>query len=127
MSNAIAQRTQELGIRRALGTPDSKIITLLMKQGLWQLAIGTVLGLPIAFMFGNLIIGIVGIDSSQVLGVFAIIPEEIDKGIQKGFLDGIPFRLLSQSLLFSGNNAHRIVVVIPIHTGGIIAIQKILS
>ena len=74
MSNAITNRTQELGVRRALGSTDSQVVKMLMKQGIWQLAIGTVLGLPVAFLFGNLIMGVIGVDSMAIYSIFAIIP-----------------------------------------------------
>ncbi|NQZ08494.1 MAG: ABC transporter permease [Algicola sp.] len=74
MSNAITNRTQELGVRRALGSTDSQVVKMLMKQGIWQLGIGTVLGLPVAFLFGNLIMGIIGVNSTAIYSVFVIIP-----------------------------------------------------
>jgi len=46
-ANAVAQRTHEIGIRRAVGATDSNIITLFFKQGIKQLIIGIGLALAI--------------------------------------------------------------------------------
>ncbi|WP_247749695.1 ABC transporter permease [Pseudoalteromonas viridis] len=44
-ANAVAQRTHEIGIRRAVGARDSTIVSLFMRQGAVQLAIGLGLAL----------------------------------------------------------------------------------
>ena len=44
-SNMIAQRTHEIGIRRAVGATNKEIVQMLLKQGSKQLAIGLSLGL----------------------------------------------------------------------------------
>jgi predicted permease len=47
-ANSISQRTQEIGVRRALGASDSKIMTLFMKKALWQLIIGLSIGITLS-------------------------------------------------------------------------------
>jgi predicted permease len=48
MSFSVNQRTQEFGIRMALGADAKRIFRMVMKQGAWQLIIGLVLGIGAA-------------------------------------------------------------------------------
>ena len=48
-SYSVQQRTQELGLRLALGAQASQISWLILRTGLWQLGIGITLGLAAAF------------------------------------------------------------------------------
>lgn len=47
-ANNIIQRTQEIGIRRAIGAPDASIMTMFLKQAGVQLTIGLALGVALA-------------------------------------------------------------------------------
>jgi predicted permease len=54
MSFAVNQRTQEFGIRMALGANAQKILSMVMKQGFVQLGLGLFLGLGVALLFAFL-------------------------------------------------------------------------
>ena len=49
MSFAVNQRTQEFGVRMALGANDGTILGMVLRQGVVQMALGLVLGLALAF------------------------------------------------------------------------------
>ncbi|MCV2370956.1 ABC transporter permease [Roseateles oligotrophus] len=49
-SRAVAQRTQEIGVRRAVGASDAQVLRLLLRQGLWALALGMPLGLLLGWL-----------------------------------------------------------------------------
>jgi len=50
MSFSVARRTQEMGIRMAMGARGSELVKLMLKKGVVQLAIGLVMGLGIAVL-----------------------------------------------------------------------------
>jgi putative ABC transport system permease protein len=54
MSHAVNQRTQEFGIRMALGADARAILHLVLRQGAWQAGTGLVLGLGITLAFAIL-------------------------------------------------------------------------
>ncbi|MGD0893544.1 MAG: ABC transporter permease [Terracidiphilus sp.] len=49
MAYAVNQRTREFGIRLALGSPQNKILGLVLRQGAWMSLIGLALGLAISW------------------------------------------------------------------------------
>ncbi|HVT57106.1 MAG TPA: ABC transporter permease [Thermoanaerobaculia bacterium] len=55
---SVQRRTQEIGVRMALGARRGRVLGMLMKQGVVQLAIGLALGLPLAFA-GSFLLGAV--------------------------------------------------------------------
>src|SRR6476659_5856168 len=80
MSFSVNQRTQEFGIRMALGADARRIFRMVMTQGAWQLAIGLVLGAGgIALLLGvldaaalrNILFKVNALDPSIYLAVAA--------------------------------------------------------
>ena len=54
MSFSVNQRTQEFGIRMALGADSQRILGLVIKQGAWQIGLGLSLGLGLAALVATL-------------------------------------------------------------------------
>jgi len=52
-ANSINQRTQEIGVRRALGASDSNVMRLFMQKAVWQLAIGLSIGITLSLWVVN--------------------------------------------------------------------------
>jgi len=59
---AVAQRTNEIGIRMALGADRTRVIDLVLRSAFARVAIGLVVGVPLAVLAGRLI-------STQLYGV----------------------------------------------------------
>jgi predicted permease len=52
MALSIGRRTRELGVRRALGASDSRILAMLLGQGARQLGVGALIALPLMLALG---------------------------------------------------------------------------
>jgi predicted permease len=76
-SYAVAQRTQELGLRLALGAQASQIAWLILRTGLVQLGIGLALGLAAAYgvsqILKSLVAQISAVDPVTFIGVTALL------------------------------------------------------
>jgi predicted permease len=54
-SYSVARRTNEIGIRMALGASRNKILTMVLRSALFQTALGLVIGLPAALAGGRVL------------------------------------------------------------------------
>ena len=66
MSYAVVHRTNEIGIRMALGAQQAQVLRLIMRQGFFLAAAGVVVGVALAFVFmrflGSLLFGVRPVD-----------------------------------------------------------------
>jgi putative ABC transport system permease protein len=77
IAHATGSRTQEIGVRMALGANTSNIMMLVMKRGLWQIGAGLALGLGAAFpatrMMASLPIGVAPSDPAVFVAVASVL------------------------------------------------------
>ena len=71
IAHAMNSRTQEIGVRLALGATMRNVLVLVMKRGLWQIGAGLVFGLgaalPVAHLMASLPFGVARSDTSIFL------------------------------------------------------------
>ena len=71
IAHATSSRTQEIGVRIALGATMNNIVMLVMRRGLWQISIGLIVGLaaalPLAHLMASLPIGVPRSDPTILL------------------------------------------------------------
>jgi putative ABC transport system permease protein len=73
MAYSVAQRTQEIGIRLALGAESSHVRNMVVFQGLWLALAGAVCGLAAAFGLTRLIASLLfGVKAWDPLGFFVV-------------------------------------------------------
>jgi putative ABC transport system permease protein len=66
IAHSVSQRTQEIGVRVALGASSGKILRLVFAQGMTQLAIGMVIGIAAAFAVTRVLKGLlIGVSSTD--------------------------------------------------------------
>ena len=74
VSYAVARRTREVGIRMSLGADGSRVVRMLMSSGLKLVAVGSVIGLALAFAAARLVSGLLFNVNSFDLTTFLIVP-----------------------------------------------------
>ena len=74
MSYAVAQRTQEIGIRMALGAGEESITQMVMRNGATLAAAGVAIGLLAAFLLARLISSLLFQTSAADPPTFSIVP-----------------------------------------------------
>jgi putative ABC transport system permease protein len=76
MSYSVSQRTQEIGVRIALGAHRTDVLRLIVLQAMRTAALGLAAGLPLSLLLGRLmasqLFGVVALDL-PVLGVIALL------------------------------------------------------
>jgi len=76
ISYSVAQRTQEIGIRVALGASDVQVVSMVMAQGLRLAGLGWAMGLGLAMMLKSVLKGfLVGVSTTDpvTLSVTALV------------------------------------------------------
>jgi ABC-type antimicrobial peptide transport system permease subunit len=77
IAHATSSRTQEIGVRMALGVNTRNILLLVMKRGLWQIAAGLLFGFaaawPLTHVMASLPIGVSHSDPTVVLTVALVL------------------------------------------------------
>jgi len=71
MSYVITRRTNEIGIRMALGAERSQVLWLVMRESLWLVALGVAIGVPVALagnrLVSSMLYGLQGSDPVSLL------------------------------------------------------------
>lgn len=70
MCNLINQRTQEIGLRMAMGATENNLLRMLMLQGGKQLLTGLAIGLPLAFFVAPKLTSVLGNGSTPFVLLF---------------------------------------------------------
>ncbi|WP_057832918.1 FtsX-like permease family protein [Colwellia sp. TT2012] len=73
-ANSISQRTQEIGVRRALGASDSIIMQLFMRKAVWQLLIGLSIGITLSLWVVNRMTDTMVINQGSYMVGLIVIP-----------------------------------------------------
>jgi ABC-type antimicrobial peptide transport system permease subunit len=55
LSYTVARRTQEIGIRMALGARSRDVMAMIMKEIVWLVCLGLAAGIPLALILGRFI------------------------------------------------------------------------
>ena len=71
MSNAVARRTSEFGLRMALGAQPASVAVLILKEVVWPVGAGIAVGIPAALaashLISKMVFGVAGNDPLTIL------------------------------------------------------------
>ena len=74
---SVAQRVPEIGLRMALGSDRTRVMTMVLKGAMMQTVIGLAIGVPAALLAGHLLqsqlFGIEGHDAVTLLGACLVL------------------------------------------------------
>ena len=77
MSYTVAGRTREIGLRMALGAQRFDVLKLILREGLWLVAFGLGIGIPLSLassrLLSSMLYGLKSTDPVSLLGVIAIL------------------------------------------------------
>lgn len=73
LSHAVSQRTQEIGVRIAVGASPHQVLTMVLREGLAQVALGLVLGIVLAAATSRLLSGLLFGVTTAALSPYALV------------------------------------------------------
>jgi putative ABC transport system permease protein len=77
LAYSVTQRTREIGIRIALGSPRGNIFRLVLRQGMIMVGVGIVVGLTLAVgcgpLFRHFVYGVAPHDPITIFGAAAVL------------------------------------------------------
>jgi putative ABC transport system permease protein len=77
VAHAVSRRTQEIGIRMAMGAGRREVVALVLKQGMRQVVVGLAVGLPLAIAvtrgLRQALIGVTPADPATLMGVALVL------------------------------------------------------
>jgi len=69
---SVTQRTREIGIRRALGAPRSRLVRGLLRTSFWQVVVGIVVGVGLGIPFAGLLAGLIENMQAPVVAISVV-------------------------------------------------------
>ena len=74
MAYSVQQRTQEIGIRMAMGAESGKVKTMVIRQGMTLVIVGVVVGLGAAYFLANVLATVLFEVEPRDVAVFVSVP-----------------------------------------------------